>query len=374
MIVKIPFLTDLHFGNPKIQVSRMVDSLHEYAYPVIAESQLLLLGGDFFDRLLDINSDAGILAIFVIDELINMAIEKKIYIRVLRGTFSHDRLQNRMFTERAQRIPLYNKIPLIRTVNKVEIERFPVFGLDILFCPDDQPQPDMTEAVLETINANHLEQVDYMCCHGYWDHLLPDNTTKRPHDCLDYDRLKNRVRYQIFNGHVHSPGIWKKVISGGSFERFRHNEEEDKGFYVAEFNSENKSSGIKFVRNKKATPFITVHTEYNATPEAALEYLDKRIKQDLKYYDTNDEVIHVRIVGDGTAIIPAIRGKYAHVVITEKHIDTKQKVDVEFSNSISDLPTITEENLPELIHSNVCEDHPELSVDRIKEILDGSRI
>ena len=374
MIVKIPFLTDIHFGNPKIQASRMVESLHEYAYPVIAESQLLLLGGDFFDRLLDINSDAGILAIYIIDELINLAIEKKIYIRVLRGTFSHDRMQNRMFTERAQHIPNYNGISLVRTVNKVEIERFPVFGLDILFCPDDQPQEDMTEAILETLNANHLEQVDYMCCHGYWDHLLPDNTVKKPHDCLDYDRLKNRVRYQIFNGHVHSPGIWKKVISGGSFERFRHGEEEDKGFYLAEYNSDTKTSAIKFIRNKKAVPFITIHMDNSASPESALEYLDKRVKQDLKYYDTTDEVIHVRIIGDGAAIVPMIKDKYKHVLITEKHVSTRQKVEVEFSDTISDLPTITVENLPSIIHANVKEEHPEMTESRIKEILDDTGI
>jgi len=374
MIVKIPFLTDLHFGNPKIQTMRMVDSLHEYAYPVIAESQLLLLGGDFFDRLLDINSDAGILAIYVIDQLINIAMEKKVYIRILRGTFSHDRMQNRMFVERAQSIPQYNKLPLIRAVNKVEIERFPCFGLDVLFCPDDQPQPDMTDAIIDTLNANHLEQVDYMCCHGYWDHLLPDNTVKKPHDCLDYDRLKNRVRYQIFNGHVHSPGIWKKVISGGSFERFRHNEEEDKGFYVAEYNSDTKTSAIKFVRNKKAVPFITVHMENSATPDSALEYLEKRIKQDLKYYASNNEVVHIRIVGDGSAIIPTIKEKYPKAMITEKHVVTKQKVEVEFSDSISDLPTITEENLPSLIRNNVKEEHPELSEARIKEILDDSGV
>ena len=131
--MKIVFLTDIHVGNPKICLERLLHSLRKYAYPEIETAQILLLGGDFFDCLLNLNSDAGIVALFIIDELIELAIKNNIYLRVLRGTFSHDRYQNRLFVDRAKEIPMFNNIPLIRAIDQIEVERFTPYGIDILF-------------------------------------------------------------------------------------------------------------------------------------------------------------------------------------------------------------------------------------------------
>ena len=372
--MKITFLTDIHIGNPKINLSRIVDSLHTYAWPELETSQLILLGGDFFDCLLNINSDAGIMAIYIIDELINLALEKKIYLRVLRGTFSHDRYQNRLFVERAKEIPSYGGVALIRSIDKIEIERFALYDLTVLFCPDDQPQKDVTQAILDVMNSSHMDQVDYMCCHGYWDHLLPDNSLVKPHDCLDYERIKSRVKYQIFNGHVHTPGIWHKVISGGSFERFRHAEEEDKGFYTAEYDNKKHTSTIKFIRNKRAVPFISIDMSIEQTQEKALAYLDRRVRQELQYYPDNDVPIHVRIIGDYSALAKQILDQYPKAIITEKHNGSKKQEEVDYSSSINDLPVITIDNLPQMIYDNVKEKHPEMTIERIKEILNDTRI
>lgn len=374
MNVKISFITDIHIGNPKINLPRIVDSLHKYAYPELVKSQIILLGGDFFDCMLNINSDAGVIAIYIIDELIQMSLENKIYLRVLRGTFSHDRYQNRLFVDRARDIPEMDGSPLVRTVDKLEIERFKKFNIDILFCPDDQPQKDMTQAILDTINANHIDKVDYMCCHGYWEHLLPPNTPVKPHNCLDYQRLKNRVKYQIFNGHVHSPGVWNKVVSGGSFERFRHAEEEDKGFYVADLDTEAERSKLTFIRNKRAVPFITLDLGVHTTSENAMAYLERRVDQTLCYYEDKNVPIHIRIVGDGSSLVPLIKDRYPSAILTEKRNSVQKQVDVEFDSSISDLPTITVENLPRLIHDNVKDKHPEMTQIRIKEILDDTGV
>ena len=374
MNVKISFLTDIHIGNPKINLSRIVDSLHTYAYPEMLKSQIILLGGDFFDCMLNINSDAGVMAIYIIDELISMSLENKIYLRVLRGTFSHDRYQNRLFVDRARNIPEVDGVPLVRTVDKLEIERFKKYHIDILFCPDDQPQKDMTQAIIDTINANHIDKVDYMCCHGYWEHLLPPNTPVKPHNCLDYQRIKDRVKYQIFNGHVHSPGVWNKVVSGGSFERFRHSEEEDKGMYVADLDTEAEKSKITFIRNKRSVPFITIDLGVHTTPDNAMAYLERRVDQCLFHYEDKNVPVHIRIVGDGSSLVPLIKDRYPSSIITEKKNSIQKQVDVEFDSSITDLPTITVENLPKLIHDNVKEKHPEMTRERIKEILDDTGV
>lgn len=370
--MKITFLTDIHIGNPKVHLGRITESLHKYAYPEILTSQLVLLGGDFFDCLLNINSDAGIRALLIVDELIDIALQKKIYLRVLRGTFSHDRYQNRLFVERARAVPDYDGIPLIKVIDKVELERFPKYNLDILFCPDDQPQKDMTQVILDTLEANHLDQVDYFCCHGYWDHLLPNNLLNKPNDCLDYKRLESKVRCYIFNGHVHTPSVWNKVVSGGSFERFRHAEEEDKGFYISEFDPKKHTATLKFIRNLEAVPFISIDLALHSTPEDALLYLKKKVDTYLTYMENKDHVIYVRLIGDGSSLIPTIQDAYPKAVITTKK-QTKQDDQTDYRfDMIQDLPTITVNNLPELIYHNVHKDHPTLTIERIKEILDGT--
>lgn len=370
--MKIVFLTDIHVGNPKIYLDRLLNSLRKYAYPEIETAQILLLGGDFFDCLLNLNSDAGIVALFIIDELIELAIKNKIYLRVLRGTFSHDRYQNRLFVDRAKDVPKFNNIPLIRTIDQIEVERFSPYGIDILFCPDDQPYPDVTQEILNVLDSNHLEAVDYFCCHGYWDHLLPASIIK-PRNCLDYNRLQSKVRYQIFNGHVHSPSTWEKVISGGSFERFRHAEEEDKGFYVVNYDADKHTSVSKFIRNKDAVPFITIDMSLHPSSSEVLSYLDKRVGQAFTYNDDIKRVMHIRIIGDGSAVMPTMKEKYPYAVFTEKHITEAKKEDMLYQTDITnDLPVITVDNLPDLIYANINPSYPEITIERIKEILNGA--
>ena len=371
--MKIVFLTDIHIGAPKVYLDRIHESLRKYAYPEIETAQLLLLGGDFFDCLLNLNSDAGIIALFIIDELIELAVKNHIYVRVLRGTFSHDRYQNRLFIDRAREIPMYKDIPLIRIIEKIEVERFTPYNLDILYCPDDQPYEDVTQAILDVLDANHLDAVDYFCCHGFWDHLLPSTIPTRPHNCLDYNKLESKVRCHIFNGHVHSPSIWNKVISGGSFERFRHAEEEDKGFWTAEYDPDKHTSIARFIRNKEAVPFITIDLSLHPSTEEVMSYLDRRVEQAFSYENALNRVMHIRLIGDGSAVMPAMKDKYPYAVFTEKHITEAKKEDMMYQTDIThDLPLITVSNLPDLIYDNVHQKYPELTRDRIKEILDGT--
>jgi hypothetical protein len=290
---------------------------------------------------------------------------------VLRGTFSHDRYQNRLFVDRARDIPIYNDLPLIRTIDKIEVERLTPYDLDILYCPDDQPYKDLTNAVLTVLESNHLDAVDFFCCHGYWDHLLPPNLLAKPHNCLDYKKLESKIRCYVFNGHVHSTSMWNKVISGGSFERFRYSEEEDKGFYTCEYDPKTHTAQAKFIRNKSAVPFITVDMSLYKSTESILKYLDERIEQISKFNPLVKQLLHIRLVGDDTSVSSAIKDQYPNAIVVEKH-QTAVQEDVEYlSDVIQDLPIITADNLPDLIYGNTKDMYPDLTRDRIKEILDG---
>jgi len=366
--MKISFLTDIHVGNPKIQLKRLVDNLETIAWPEMSDSDLILLGGDFFDCLLNINSDAGVASIYIIDKLLDLVGEKSIYLRILRGTFSHDRYQNRLFVERASALPEKDGLPLVRVLDKIEVEKFPN-GMTIVYCPDDIPCKDVTESVLTAINAAHLETVDYACCHGYWDHLLPPGLPTRPHNCLDYDKIAPKVKCRIFNGHVHTRSVWNKVVSGGSFERFRHGEEEAKGFYTASFHEDTHTDVLSFIQNTGTIPFITLDMNILESNDRALSYLKRRIKDERP---DEDCPIHVRIVGTDSSLIQAIKELYPKAVVTEKKNVIQVQEKVTFMTTIQDLPVITEDNLPAIIYDNVRESHPEMTLDKIKEILHAS--
>lgn len=364
--MRIAFLTDIHIGNPKINLPKLHDVFLGMVFPKLAECELILFGGDFFDCLLNINGDAGIFAVSLVDELFELISTRDCWLRVLRGTFSHDRYQNRLFTDRPNGLGNYKGLPKCRTINKVAVESFPD-GPIVAYCPDDLPCKDPTDLVLATLEANHLASVDYLCSHGYWDHLLPPAMTIRPHNCLDYNRLGPKITCHVFNGHVHSRGIWNKVVTGGSLERFRHGEEEDKGFYLADWDPATRTDTLTFVKNEKATPFITVDMTVLEKGDRALAYLDRRIHETVKNDYTGP--IHIRLLGEGSMILPVIRDRYPNAVVTEKKDPPQRQAKVEFMGSVSDLPIITEDNLPEIIWNNVKDEHPNLTIPNIKELL-----
>lgn len=371
--MKIVFLTDIHVGNSKIYLDKLVHNLRTYVYPEIQNAQMLILGGDFFDSLLNLNSDAGIVALYIIDELIELSIKNNMYLRVLRGTFSHDRYQNRIFVDRAKEIPLFNDIPLIRIIDKIEVERFSPYKIDVLYCPDDQPDQDRTQAVLDMLEANHLEQVDYFCHHGYWDCLLKLGVEQNPSRYIEYERFSQKVRHYVLNGHIHSPGIYNKIISGGSFERFRHAEEEDKGFYVIDHDVEKQVATARFVRNKETVPFITINMASFSNPSDAIDYLQKKVNVVFAYYPEDARrIMHVRIVGDGSAVTATMKDMFPYACFTEKRVKEAEKEDSYRRDLVSDLPNITVSNLPELIYNNIHQKYPDITQERIKEILNGS--
>ena len=63
----------------------------------------------------------------------------------------------------------------------------------------------------------------------------------------------------IIFGHIHkSQKIRNRIMYTGSFTRSRYGEEEDKGFIISTYETENNSTNFKFIVNDKATKFDTV--------------------------------------------------------------------------------------------------------------------
>ena len=98
-MTKIAAAGDFHFGNPRINCSLLYNELRASFYPEVDTSDLVLLTGDLFDQLVTVNSDANCFISKFIRELFVFSAKSHVPIRILHGTYSHDRNQLNVLNE-----------------------------------------------------------------------------------------------------------------------------------------------------------------------------------------------------------------------------------------------------------------------------------
>ena len=349
------FLPDMHNGHPRVKPAKLHDHLMEFVYPKLEDIQILVIGGDFFHTLLSMNSEAGVMAATIIDELIMYSHNYQFYIRVIRGTFSHDRFQNRFFTVRdGGSDTLWDKAR-VRVIDNIEIELFPKWDISMLYCPDDQPTQDLTGTLLEALSSQGIDQVDFLCSHGYFEHLLPSAMDHIPNNTIMWDGLKSKVRGCVLNGHVHFHCLRNRVISGGSFERFAHGEEEPKGYYIITYSlKDRKVTSYDFIENTLATPFITIDTTKYPCIEECFKYVDGLIERyRSEVFHDPDAEIYLCIIGEDSVLGSYIKSTYHNVFVKHKSKIIQKVLDVDADTSYNDLPKITRQNLPELVWDRI---------------------
>ena len=341
-------ISDIHFGNGKVNPEIIYTHLQKYLYPELKDINLFVINGDTFDTLLNMNSIAGWYVARFIDDVITMAVENKFYVRVVRGTFSHDRNQNQFFQVRGKDQLTLNGKQLVKVYNSLEIENFGKHNF--LFCPDNLPYKDLTQEIINKLEINHLKTIDGIFSHGYYNHLLPDNLPHVPTDTIYWEKIKPHISGYCLNGHVHHMGVHDNVISSGSFERMDHGVTEKVGFWKLTFD---KKWIPSFVENKGSLAFKTFYTEESDTDESIknrmIEYIDNLYKEG---YDA-DCPIYIRLAGKDNGILQIIKEKYPSVVPSVKATKTIQEDPLTNASLYEELPDITEENLPDLIYQQL---------------------
>ena len=364
---KIVEIADIHFGNGRIAPSDTYENLNKFVYPQLEDANLFVINGDTFDTMLNMNSDAGFYVAQFINDAITLASKCNFFIRVVRGTFSHDRHQNRFFLVRGRENMILNDRPLIKVYDTIAIENFN--GMNFLFCPDNLPFKDLTQEVIDVIEANHLKEVDGVFSHGYFNHLLPDNLPHIPTDTLNWELLKNKVKGYVLNGHVHHMSVKDRVISSGSFERFDHSTTEKVGFWV--INIEDGKWTPTFIENKNAVEFRTFYPLIDAPDEDLVQQIKNYIGSLIYDGYPATKPIYIRIAGKDNGISQTIKSEYPNVIVSITPPKSLQEETTDNSDIICGvLPSITEDNLPELIHQAI-EPKDVLSLDTIKEILNA---
>lgn len=248
MGIKITVLSDLHAGHTAIPVTQLTRHLEEYFMPKALSSDIVIINGDFFDTLLDLSDPRAYIIMQFINKLLDLTNQHDILVRVVRGTFSHDRNQLQFFESEE-----WSHVKYFKTL---AIEYIEGLGIHIMYIPDDLHVMNIRDAVEDVLSANGLDKVDLICNHGYLTHLVPENIPSITNKAIDSDWISSKTQLLV-NGHIHQLSIYKNLISCGSFEAMTHADTGPVGFIYIEYNKDNNSFEWEHVENLKSRKFVT---------------------------------------------------------------------------------------------------------------------
>lgn len=261
-------VSDLHFGQPRIQSQDMYEHLREFLYPQLADSHLLVIAGDIYDQLLTVNSKPHYYASRFFSDIMQISAKTGMQVRLLHGTYTHDRNQLTVFQN--------SVIPgaRVKVINEISVETINDFrcGLETINTPIQVGYlPDNLSYKLSEDAVEHLQRnmtvagcttLDLLVGHGTFEHVIPVNSGHRPPCCYRVDQFEDIVKGPIIMGHIHTPSRRGNVYYCGSFERMAHGEEENKGFLTLTRDIRNVEGWrCKFHVNSKATLFKTLTPE-----------------------------------------------------------------------------------------------------------------
>jgi len=351
--INILAISDIHFGHDKNKTENIVENLNRFfkAYSHhIVKSDMIIIPGDVFDKLLSNNSRDSRLAYNWLAWLVKFCKEYGIKLRILEGTPSHDWKQVKVLDEILKSLDL--KDVDYRYVDILDIERVDDLGMSILYIPDEwkPTAKKVYEEVIRTMKKHNLEKVDMVVMHGAFNYQIPNIESERFHNESDYLNITN---YIILAGHVHNFSQFEKILVPGSFDRLTHADEGIKkgGLYIT-LDTDNKTFKYQFLENKTALEFITM--EYKNDNINELDAKVKKLNEDgrLKYVRIIDKAGKPEL----NFLVKDLMHKYPNVKIsvTNKK-DEKEESKIKLGTNVNELgvldaKTIRSEIEKELSH------------------------
>ena len=277
--LKIVATGDLHFGNPRLDPECLYNELVTYFYPEVWKSQLVLINGDVYDQLTTVSSSANKFVSKFIHDLFMISASTGIQIRILHGTYSHDRDQLKIFNSLEIpncRMKIINEIYCEEITDLRNGDDKSSDTLKILYIPDNLPykkSSDVIEHIKKIYKVIGWDKCDVVLGHGTFAHTLPCDAEHGPSCMYTIDQFRDLIdeKDPVIMGHIHSPSHRSNVYYCGSFERMVHGEEEYKGFYTF-----TRTDGIwqaKFIKNPEATLFCTIYIPETDPDEASKHFI-----------------------------------------------------------------------------------------------------
>lgn len=250
MLYKLLVIGDIHFGYYPAEL--LYKEFELVINNITKDIDAVFIAGDYFDTKLSLSSKHSLYAIKTFCDILDKCEKTDTKLRMIRGTASHDP-ENQLIN--LSSIAKSSKVDFKLYLTVGEEELFPDFN--VLYVPEEYME-NKDEYYKEFFNKK------YQCIIG---HGMFEETN------FVTNKTLNMKKYPVFNstfiekicdgpiifGHIHkSQKIRNRIMYTGSFTRSRYGEEEDKGFIIATYETENNSTDFKFIINDKATKFDTV--------------------------------------------------------------------------------------------------------------------
>lgn len=245
--VSIVAIADIHLGVLDV-VETWENIKSEFiSYCIENKPDLIVIAGDILDEKVAVNSTTAAIFHMFIESLL----ELNSTLVVVEGTKSHDDNQINIFSAKTN-----DKFKIYKKATSDYI-----CGMKVLLLPEEY-MTDPVEYYKEFLNKKY----DFCFGHGMFNHISYSGESKRTSfkkitaTIWDYIKhFKNIIHGRVVFGHIHTHNRLDKFYYTGSFGRYRHGEEEPKGFMHFIYDkSKKKVIKEKFIENKYAKIFKTI--------------------------------------------------------------------------------------------------------------------
>ena len=271
--ITIEAFSDVHMGHSTTNAKKIYEEIRT-CFPLDknTHSDILVLAGDWWDKLLPINHPDSYETVSAIFYLLNYVKKTNKTLLIVDGTPLHDSGQIQMFKTINEHAKINADVILVDDIDIVYIAKY---DIHVLFVPDrPRVSPMATIArVHELLKEKQIESVDMAVMHGCFQYQLPQIADDHKHKESDYLDI---VKGPIIIGHIHKHSVFERIIAPGSFSRLTHGEEEPKGYVRIEMKTPTEYTAT-FIENKDATVFITVDVT-NLEMAESLAIIDKKIR------------------------------------------------------------------------------------------------
>ncbi len=345
---------DIHLGHMNNKTKFILSNLRYMMakfHTHFKNLDAIFINGDLFEQAIMANSEEYREIKKWFAELVHFCVVNKIKIRLLEGTPSHDAGQPGTIFETYRKIDGLD----IKYFDSISIEYMEDFDLNIMYVPDETnlPAKKRFKIMKDVLKAKGLSKVDYIMLHGLCKHHMPV-TDEDCHDELDLLSITN---YFVHTNHVHTPGVFDRIITAGSFDRLRHGEEEAKGFTYGMLNLKTKECKFNFIKNDNARTFKTIKVKDNSEEEL------KRLYSELNLLPENSFVRVQTTVKDITAKELRKLYSFAEIKVEKPSKKDLEKEDIFIDTTSVEEILITKDNIIELLTDEIA---GELSKEELK--------
>ena len=315
-------ISDIHLGNPKLNSLEHINEIRKFIkqhMERIKESDIFIIAGDTFDKLLSLGVETNIIFNFFKD-LDTLLFKHDVDMVILEGTLSHD------YRQAATLASIFRNATYTYVDN---ISVHTIKGMDILFVPDSLPltTSEYTEATISALADKDIDKVPLAIMHGMFKHHIDIPTV----EVLDQD-FYSTISDIVVIGHNHRYQQWNNIYTPGSLSRDRQGEEDLKG-------------GL-FISDGKVTRLINDHTrEYVTYDLSDFKHNNEFIRKVSKLHKVGTELL-IKCDQLSTDLKAEIANKLSLYTVRFKSTKTTEPIKIKTASSSIHITPI---NIEELI-------------------------